>query len=179
MRFWEEIQELSRGFCLMGQWLHVVVGLLLQEDKVFVAQRPADKSHAGWWEFPGGKVEANETPFAALCRELYEETSIQVECATPWLHVVPGGVSNPPPLKKGGADREQGGEISERENCCSNEQSGSLALPVFLDVWRIDAFQGTLQGAEGQLVQWIAIAELEKIALLPANRPIVEKLCGH
>jgi 8-oxo-dGTP diphosphatase len=51
------------------------------EGRVLVAQRPAGKSMAGLWEFPGGKVEAGETPEAALIRELREELSIAVAAA--------------------------------------------------------------------------------------------------
>lgn len=47
--------------------------------RVLVAQRPAHKHLALKWEFPGGKVEANETPVAALIRELREELGVEVE----------------------------------------------------------------------------------------------------
>lgn len=46
------------------------------DNRVLLAQRPADKSMAGLWEFPGGKVEAGETPEAAIIRELGEELGI-------------------------------------------------------------------------------------------------------
>ena len=51
------------------------------DGRVLVAQRPAGKSMAGLWEFPGGKIEADETPEAALIRELKEELSIDVTAA--------------------------------------------------------------------------------------------------
>ncbi|KXZ47219.1 hypothetical protein GPECTOR_37g225 [Gonium pectorale] len=47
--------------------------------RVLLAQRPPGKANAGLWEFPGGKVDAGETPEAALVRELAEELSIDVE----------------------------------------------------------------------------------------------------
>lgn len=50
-----------------------------------MAQRPLGKAYAGYWEFPGGKVEAGETPHHALVRELHEELGIEVKTAYPWL----------------------------------------------------------------------------------------------
>jgi len=60
-----------------GNILLVAAGALLDSDgRVLLAKRPVGKSLAGKWEFPGGKVEAGETPEAALVRELQEELSI-------------------------------------------------------------------------------------------------------
>src|ERR1700722_9904834 len=66
----------------------VVACALLDADKrVLIAQRPAGKTLAGLWEFPGGKVEAGETPEACLIRELDEELGIQVStaCLAPFV----------------------------------------------------------------------------------------------
>lgn len=52
--------------------------LVNKEKKILLAQRPSGKSMAGLWEFPGGKVEADETPEACLIRELEEELGIKV-----------------------------------------------------------------------------------------------------
>ncbi|HVZ13889.1 MAG TPA: 8-oxo-dGTP diphosphatase MutT [Bauldia sp.] len=51
------------------------------EGRVLIAQRPEGKTLAGLWEFPGGKVEAGETPEATLVRELQEEIGVTVEQA--------------------------------------------------------------------------------------------------
>lgn len=56
----------------------VAVALTDTAGRVLVQQRPAGKQMAGLWEFPGGKVEPNETPEAALVRELDEELGITV-----------------------------------------------------------------------------------------------------
>ncbi|MGB3624544.1 MAG: 8-oxo-dGTP diphosphatase MutT [Henriciella sp.] len=50
-----------------------------KQGRILLAQRPEGKHMAGLWEFPGGKVEAGETPEAALVRELQEELQIKVE----------------------------------------------------------------------------------------------------
>ncbi|MBI3676136.1 MAG: 8-oxo-dGTP diphosphatase MutT [Proteobacteria bacterium] len=60
--------------------------LIDPDGRVLIAQRPADKSMAGLWEFPGGKVETGERPEEALIRELREELSIAVKeaCLAPF-----------------------------------------------------------------------------------------------
>ena len=66
--------------------VQVVAGVLLAPDQSFLmASRPPGKVYAGYWEFPGGKVEAGETARAALDRELQEELGILPTRAEPWL----------------------------------------------------------------------------------------------
>lgn len=68
--------------------MHVAVGIIInQQGEVLIAQRPANKYKPGLWEFPGGKVEANENAFQALHRELKEEIGIEVISAEPWLQI--------------------------------------------------------------------------------------------
>ncbi|CAM4308997.1 Nudix family hydrolase [Kerstersia similis] len=69
-----------------GRILDVAVGVLVRPDGcVLLDQRPADKSWAGWWELPGGKIEAGETVLQALARELQEELGIHVTRSYPWV----------------------------------------------------------------------------------------------
>ena len=66
----------------------VAVGILLQPNgEVLLAQRPAGKPYSGYWEFPGGKVEAGEAIVDALKREFIEELGIEILSATPWCGV--------------------------------------------------------------------------------------------
>lgn len=61
------------------------VALIDRDGRVLLAQRPEGKSMAGLWEFPGGKIEAGETPEVALIRELEEELGINTweSCLAP------------------------------------------------------------------------------------------------
>ena len=66
--------------------IDVVAAVIQQPDGRFLlAQRPPGKAYAGYWEFPGGKVEDGESPPAALARELHEELGITVITAWPWI----------------------------------------------------------------------------------------------
>ena len=63
----------------------VAVGVLIDEEGRFLlTSRPAGKVFAGYWEFPGGKLEAGETVEQALQRELHEEIGIHIGTAHPW-----------------------------------------------------------------------------------------------
>ncbi len=63
----------------------VAVGVLIDaEGRFLLTSRPAGKVYAGYWEFPGGKLEAGETVEAALRRELIEELGIEIGAVEPW-----------------------------------------------------------------------------------------------
>lgn len=69
--------------------IDVAVGVLLRPDgTVLLGNRPADKPWPGWWELPGGKLEAGESVQQALTRELKEEIGITVTQTTPWVTYV-------------------------------------------------------------------------------------------
>ena len=73
--------------------IDVAVGILMKPNgDVLLGQRPEGKPYAGYWEFPGGKVEAGEAIFDALKREFVEELGVEVISAEPWCgveHVYP------------------------------------------------------------------------------------------
>lgn len=72
--------------------VHAVVGLIMRDGKLLVAERPEGKPYSGYWEFPGGKIEHDEEPGTAIKRELREELGIEVIAAEPWfqhLHAYP------------------------------------------------------------------------------------------
>lgn len=64
--------------------VEVAVGVLVREDgAVLLTTRPGSRAYAGYWEFPGGKIEAGETVQAALQRELHEELGIEAQTIEP------------------------------------------------------------------------------------------------
>ena len=73
--------------------IDVAVGILMRRNgDVLLGQRPEGKPYAGYWEFPGGKVEQGESILDALKREFVEELGVQVRSAEAWCgveHVYP------------------------------------------------------------------------------------------
>lgn len=66
----------------MATILLVTAGALVDRDgRILMSTRPPGRSYEGMWEFPGGKVEADETPEAALVREWREELGIETEAS--------------------------------------------------------------------------------------------------
>ena len=74
--------------------VEVAVGVLVERDaagnegRFLLTSRPEGKVYAGYWEFPGGKVEAGESVEQALARELREEIGIRIGAAHPWQTLV-------------------------------------------------------------------------------------------
>lgn len=69
--------------------IEVAVGIVEDaEGRVLIGQRPEGKAYAGYWEFPGGKIEPGESVAQALARELNEELGLQTEACAPLLTLV-------------------------------------------------------------------------------------------
>jgi len=68
--------------------IHVAVGVIRDKNSQYLISKRSENLHqGGLWEFPGGKVEANETNYQALCRELHEELDIKVLHAEPLIKI--------------------------------------------------------------------------------------------
>jgi 8-oxo-dGTP diphosphatase len=69
----------------LSEIVDVAVGVLIDASGRFLlTSRPEGKVYAGWWEFPGGKLESGESVTEALARELHEELGIVVDEVRPW-----------------------------------------------------------------------------------------------
>lgn len=75
------------GAQIEAKLTRVSAAVILRHDgsEYLLAQRPPGKAYAGYWEFPGGKVEAGESFAEALVRELQEELGVTVTAMTPWI----------------------------------------------------------------------------------------------
>ena len=81
-----DLPQLSESDLYNANPLNVAAAVILKSDGQFLlAQRPAGKPYAGYWEFPGGKVKAHESSEQALRRELQEELGMHAEQIYPWL----------------------------------------------------------------------------------------------
>jgi 8-oxo-dGTP diphosphatase len=67
-----------------GQRMDVVAGVIVRQGRFLAARRSPSMSEPGFWEFPGGKVEPQETLGQALVRELEEELSIAIDAFSLW-----------------------------------------------------------------------------------------------
>ncbi|MGE0811077.1 MAG: Nudix family hydrolase [Immundisolibacter sp.] len=126
--------------------LHVAVGVLRRADgDVLLSQRMAGTHLAGYWEFPGGKLEPGETPQAALARELREELGIEIVAAEPLIrhrHHYPAGANHP-------------------------------ARQVVLHTFEITAWNGEPRGVQGQALHWAQPDTIDPGSLPPANGPLL------
>ncbi|MEQ1767934.1 MAG: Nudix family hydrolase [Methylotenera sp.] len=134
---------------------HAAVGVIQRGDgAVLLGERPIGKPWAGYWEFPGGKVEVNETPIQALVRELREELGITVKSHSPWLTRT----------------------FDYPEKLDAKGRLESAAKIVKLHFFIVTQWDGEPQGLENQTLSWQTPEKLTVSPMLPANAPILSAL---
>lgn len=129
--------------------IQVAVAICVRPNgEYLLASRPTGKGWAGWWEFPGGKIEANESPEQALIREAHEELGITPTEYHAW--------------------------IKRRFDYPATHDAA--AKTVLLHFFFVTAWQGELQAREGQQLAWQAPNQASVSPVLPANAPIMHAL---
>ena len=116
--------------------------------RLLLQQCPAHKRHAGLWEFPGGKVESEEIPRLALCREISEELDLELDPGG----LVPAGFAEEAPT------------------------DGRSALVLLLYTCR--RWRGSPRALEGQNWGWFTLEEAAALDLPPMDRALLARLSG-
>ncbi len=130
----------------MKKVVEVAVAIVTKPNgEYLLASRPDGKGWAGWWEFPGGKVEAGELPEAALTRELQEELAITPTKIQPWIK-------------------------RQYDYPATNDD---VAKTVLLHFFFVSKWQGNPEPLEGQMLAWQNPQDLTVSPVLPANAPIM------
>jgi len=135
--------------------VEAAVGIIQHMDGlVLLAERPVGKPWSGYWEFPGGKVEANETPEQALKRELHEELGITVNEFYPWL--------------------TRSFDYSAKYDARGHLESPAKTVKLYFFI--VVAWDGEPFGLERQTLSWQNPLQLSVSPMLPANAPILDAL---
>jgi 8-oxo-dGTP diphosphatase len=144
-------QQNGTGFGGSSPPLQVVAAALIDaENRVLMQQRPTGKHHAGLWEFPGGKCEGAEAPRVALARELHEELGIIVHADA----LVPLSFYDGP------------------INAAAGATDPGLVMLLFM----CTAWTGDPHPRDGQTMRWVSVAELQTLAMPPADIPLAATL---
>lgn len=126
--------------------LVVACALIDIDGRVLLQERYIDAEHGGLWEFPGGKVEPDETTDAALIRELKEELNIDVSanCLAPL-------------------------SFSTIDFLDSHSENIHLLMPLFI----CRRWQGVVQPIMGQKLKWVQAKKLKDYKMPPADIPFI------
>ncbi|NBX03813.1 MAG: (deoxy)nucleoside triphosphate pyrophosphohydrolase [Alphaproteobacteria bacterium] len=131
----------------MKTLLVVAAALINDKNEVLLAQRPEGKRLAGKWEFPGGKVEAGESPEIALARELQEELDIIVE---------------PKDL--------------EPFWFLSHDYVAEFGFHLLMPVYILRTWKNQPRAVEHMALRWQAPTKMHELPMIEADAELVEKL---
>lgn len=141
----------QRRLSKLDKMLLVSAAALIDVDgRVLLAQRPAGKFMGGLWEFPGGKIEANETPEEAIIRELHEELGIDTSksCLAPLSFA------------------------SHYYN--ASDDGGAFHLLMMLFICR--RWEGKPHPIEGGALKWVRPHQLRNYQMPAADIPLISAL---
>jgi 8-oxo-dGTP diphosphatase len=125
----------------------VAVALLDGQGRVLMQQRPLGKQHGGLWEFPGGKVEAGESPQQAAARELAEELGVALD-----------------PL------------ALEALSFAAEPVLADGQRSVVILLFAAREWQGAVSALEGQNMGWYGLDALADLAMPPLDYPLARAL---
>ena len=129
--------------------VHVAVGVLINEvGQVLLSKRGDNQHQGGLWEFPGGKVEPDESVFDALVREFLEEVGVRILNAQPLLKI----------------SHDYGDKHVLLDVWLSRQSSAVSDTRVF---------EGEARGKENQQITWADIASLDNYHFPEANKAII------
>lgn len=140
--------------------IQVAVGVIQQGDYVLIGQRLVKDQYFGKWEFPGGKINSDESPLAALKRELSEELGIEVQSTRPLIYLEHDYPDRHVSLHVFWVDRFSG-EQRFSEHFFSEQRFSE------------QRFSEKLEGAEGQALKWVKPLDCKKMDFLQANDAII------
>jgi 8-oxo-dGTP diphosphatase len=133
--------------------IHVAVGVVINEEgQILIAKRAHNQHQGGLWEFPGGKVEPDESVFDALVREFAEEVDLRILNAVPLQQI----------------KHDYGDKHVFLDVWLSRQPSASSNSSCV-------AYEGQARGKENQKIAWVNIADLESYSFPEANKEII----GH
>lgn len=131
-----------------GGEIHVVGAAILDGGTCLAVQRGAAMSQPLQWEFPGGKVEAGETPQEALSREIIEELGVEIRV----------------------------GELLGTGTAPVSAPGGRKVIR--LDVYQARIVAGTVELREHRDQRWLTAAELPQLTWAAADRPVLPRLAS-
>ncbi len=126
----------------------VAAALIASDGKILMQLRRADAAHGGLWEFPGGKIEAGESPISALIRELHEELGISVAPDS----LIPAGFAaeDPEPTRS--------------------------RLPIAIFLYTCRKWDGEVQCLDAEAIGWFAGRDITALQMPPLDVPLAAQL---
>jgi 8-oxo-dGTP diphosphatase len=146
-------EKFPRGMKVeMNSTVLLVVAAAIRDatGRLLLQQRPEGKRHAGMWEFPGGKVEADEKPRHSLVREIEEELAIELDPSA----LEAAGFAEEPP----------------------SAADPAVVMLLYIADYRAGAWRGNVQPIERQAWGWFTWEEARGLDLPPMDRSLLERL---